>query len=436
MNTRRLSGALALAAILGGPGACRDPDPLPPLPTPSVRDSAGARIVTSPAPRWGPGEGWTVSAEPVLRIGSIDGTSPSLFDGIAGVTRLSDGTIVVLDTGSAQLRYFSASGEHVRSVGREGRGPGEMRAPRWLQKLPDGSVQVTHTDGRLRFGPDGSLVADDRMRWDRVHEIAPAAPRGSAGFLMESCPVDTPLFLGEAVLLCASSWGDVRFLPDEPGVYRVVSLVVRADWSLGTLDTLALFDRGRLIMYRASGRVHPTRLSPPYGPDGQMGVSGSPPWLTYAHRLWYRVERHAIDGPEGPLVMERAGGLRAPTTAERRGFERAFRPESPFDTGRFRVPPGDPAAFRDQVEPADSVSVISGAPRVDALGTTWVPLEPGPSDSRRIHDVFDEEGVYLGQVALPHLRVHEIGPDYVLGVETDELGVEYVVLYALDRGGP
>ena len=53
-----------------------------------------------------------------------------------------------------------------------------------------------------------------------------------------------------------------------------------------------------------------------------------------------------------------------------------------------------------------------------------------------LHDVFRPDGVYLGTVKLPQdLDVMEIGMDYVLGVARDELGVEYVQVYGLDRGG-
>jgi len=58
--------------------------------------------------------------------------------------------------------------------------------------------------------------------------------------------------------------------------------------------------------------------------------------------------------------------------------------------------------------------------------------------------VFDADGVWLGRVALPPglpwLRGHnlrypilEIGRDYVLGVWVDDLGVEQVRLYRIEK---
>lgn len=49
--------------------------------------------------------------------------------------------------------------------------------------------------------------------------------------------------------------------------------------------------------------------------------------------------------------------------------------------------------------------------------------------------VFDPGGRIQGLVETPPgLDVLEIGADYVLGRVTDELGVEYVHVWALDRG--
>jgi hypothetical protein len=398
---------------------------------PLSRDSAGVRIVTSYEPRWRPGEEWTVSAEPVLRIGMVDGPQAYLFDRIEGVTRLSDGTIVVLNSGDGQVRYFAPDGKHLRSVGREGRGPGEMRAGRWLDRIENDVVQVTHSDGRLQYAPDGTLVGDDRLRWERIHEISRAARiEGSPGFLMESCSPDTPLFLGDAVLLCTTTYGDVRYTPEREGVYQRVMFVARSDWTLETLDTIGIFPYGAFAIYRSGGRPHRAGFEPPYGPRGRMGVSGSPPRLVYTNATAYRIELHAIDGPRRTMVIERAGGMRAPTEQEMSSFDRAFEANP-----RMRKAGGNPGSFRGQVVVADSVSIIASAPHVDAVGAVWAPLDAAQDATHRMYDVFDADGSYLGQVRVPRsrFRLREIGADYILGVTTDDLGVEYVTMYRLDR---
>jgi hypothetical protein len=72
--------------------------------------------------------------------------------------------------------------------------------------------------------------------------------------------------------------------------------------------------------------------------------------------------------------------------------------------------------------------------RVDHLGWIWVELYRPPHHLTPRWMVFDSSGVARGTVDLPpRLEVHDIGPDYVLGRWLDELRVEYVRRYRLDR---
>lgn len=130
-----LAPALALAACGAGdrPGSA-----------PVVRDSAGITIVENSAPTWHPGEEWTVVAEPEVEIGVLDGEAPYQLYRVAGAVRLSDGRIVIANGGSNELRYFAPDGRHVRSVGREGDGPGEFRFIGRILRLPGDSVLVSN----------------------------------------------------------------------------------------------------------------------------------------------------------------------------------------------------------------------------------------------------------------------------------------------------
>lgn len=77
-----------------------------------------------------------------------------------------------------------------------------------------------------------------------------------------------------------------------------------------------------------------------------------------------------------------------------------------------------------------------GPIHVDPLGYLWVAEYPLPGDASKRWTVFDPDGTVQGMVETPpDLTVFEIGEDYVLGLETDELDVEYVRLYGLDRSG-
>lgn len=70
---------------------------------------------------------WSLSARPLVQIGGASGTGPAEFSRIVGVSRLTDGTLVVADAGSYELRHFSASAQFIALIARKGRGPGELR---------------------------------------------------------------------------------------------------------------------------------------------------------------------------------------------------------------------------------------------------------------------------------------------------------------------
>jgi hypothetical protein len=70
---------------------------------------------------------------------------------------------------------------------------------------------------------------------------------------------------------------------------------------------------------------------------------------------------------------------------------------------------------------------------VDATEHIWV-RQSSRGAATQSWLVFDPGGIWLGAISLPgNLRVTDIGPDYVLGIYRDDLGVESVRLYGLDR---
>ena len=69
-----------------------------------VRDSAGIRIVEHPADFEAPV--WQIGATPDADIGEVDGDSTTLLFQVEGAHRLSDGTIVVANRSSNELRFW------------------------------------------------------------------------------------------------------------------------------------------------------------------------------------------------------------------------------------------------------------------------------------------------------------------------------------------
>jgi hypothetical protein len=75
-----------------------------------------------------------------------------------------------------------------------------------------------------------------------------------------------------------------------------------------------------------------------------------------------------------------------------------------------------------------------GSIYVDALGYLWVEEYRLPDEAVRNTIIFDPDGRMVGSVVLPSgLRILEIGEDYLLGRDADDLGVESLHLYQLTR---
>ncbi len=122
LRIRRLGLLLpmALAGACGGDGAPADF---------TAVDSAGVTIAVSTRPAWSVGieEAWRIAPAPVLDL-TRTGTGPAHeFYRVTDATRFHDGRIVVANSGTSELRMFSAEGLPLTTVGRDGEGPGEYK---------------------------------------------------------------------------------------------------------------------------------------------------------------------------------------------------------------------------------------------------------------------------------------------------------------------
>lgn len=101
-----------------------------------------------------------IGPEPRLIVGVSDGDPGQMFHLVMSARRLGDGSIVIADGGSRQVRRFAGTGEMLWRAGRRGRGPGEFEgAPRLLAWPGDSVVAYDPTLHReLVLSPEGELV--------------------------------------------------------------------------------------------------------------------------------------------------------------------------------------------------------------------------------------------------------------------------------------
>ncbi len=114
-------------------------------------------IVESAAPR---DPDLTLAEEPLVRIGALDGPLEYIFGEVTGAVRLEDGSIVVVDEQSHNVRRYDADGRHLWTSGREGEGPGEYRGLRLLGRCPGGAITVFDwiLDRVTELDADGEVV--------------------------------------------------------------------------------------------------------------------------------------------------------------------------------------------------------------------------------------------------------------------------------------
>jgi hypothetical protein len=378
-----------------------------------VRDSAGIVIVENNAPQWRRGEGWRVTAEPTLVIGSDDATPEYHFDRIRGIRRLTDGTIVVADGRDNELRYFDRRGAFVGRVGRPGAGPGEFRYLTSILRLEGDSiltfdqvlwrisvfapsrllareVSLTPIAASLEFVallPDGRHLLANRAslipeaRPDGVHRF----PRRYFRYSRDGLQVDTiaefPGFEFEIRFdRVASNWGATQV----PFARNTFDASNGLRWFVG--------DNARFAIQQLDGSGKVTRI------------------IRYA-----KAERRLDDSLTNSLEAATVAGQSYRNAKRMAAIRRTFR--------EVARPPNLPAFGSLHLDPHGNL-----------LATEWTSSFAAPDQAARRWWAFDREGVLLGEITAPAaFRMHEIGDDYVLGVTSDELGVERIAMFPLVR---
>ena len=156
-----MAGALLFAA-------CSDGADAPAASRTSVVDSAGVRVVTNGVEGLPRRE---LRPEAEVSMGSFDGVDDALFN-VRAVDRLPGGEWILANGGTNQIKVFTAAGEYLRSIGREGEGPGEFASLWSLSVFGGDSIFAWDTRSRRAsvFSSDGELV----------RSVTPAAIEGQS----------------------------------------------------------------------------------------------------------------------------------------------------------------------------------------------------------------------------------------------------------------
>src|SRR5690606_3051432 len=89
-----------------------------------------------------------------------EGAPEVLFNQIASGLILENGSIIVADRGSSQVRWFASDGTFVRTSGRAGKGPGEYEFIRAAGRCVQDGFTVFDIDWTMNdYSVEGELVS-------------------------------------------------------------------------------------------------------------------------------------------------------------------------------------------------------------------------------------------------------------------------------------
>ncbi|MDE2796852.1 MAG: hypothetical protein OXL34_18700 [Gemmatimonadota bacterium] len=380
-------------------------------------DSAGIPISTALAPLWGPGEGWTVEDEPLVRIGNIGGPPEYLLDWVVGAVRLSRGDIVVGEMMSGELRRFDRDGTFVWRAAGRGEGPGEHLELSFLGSLPgDSVVTFDHRNNRLQvFGPDGGVS--------------------------RTVPMESPWPGFRATDVIGLS---ERHLVMTFSDYRGEMPVGVVRWPGVGIATYSLDDGSmRELMAVPGGEQHIQRYS-----SGQVGYTAyefgkGPRWAVMPGRLavvdteFFSIRSVSLDDGSTTAILRRNDPVLEVTSEHVDAFLESMVRRNIEYGGYSREEAEASIPSWRELPMAPTLPVLESI-RLDAAGNLWVEPYSPPGTPVPPFDVYSADGAWLGTVAMPpRLELGivglEIGEDYVLGVWHGEQDVEQVRMYRLRK---
>jgi len=401
-----IQAALGMILALAAVGACGDC----PAPPPRIAiDSAGVRIVT--VDPLASDAVCSLGDEPTLYLGDSEESEEQWFSRVLGVARLSDGSVAVADDYSMQVRIFDPSGAHVRSMGREGEGPGEFKRLWLMWRLPGDTLWV-----------------GDYRPW-RYQVYSPA------GEWIRTVTMD-PVYLNHTTA------GGV--------LANGVSINGRDERASRRRD-FSTPDKRHVEAHGPDGKLIGILASLPGRTFGQVDV-GPPnyylgPWFDANPSIDAEGRTIVIANGRDPEVRVLDDEMRLRlivrwdepgaevTAADIRKAREAERRRALEDG---EIGPYEEANLSPKRPAADVVPAVHSV-RAGVDGSVWVyryRSNGAVAGSRQM--VLAPDGRFVCH--LPRTKdsyaIWEAGADYVLGVHTTELGVQHVAMYDLERPAP
>jgi hypothetical protein len=352
----------------------------------------------------------TRSDSPSVRIGVLNGDPEYQFHRVRAVRRLAGSRIVVADAGT-RLRIYDGSGRYIRTVGRNGGGPGEFRSIDQLVALDGDSivVQDRRADRVTVFGPDGELV--------RTFAFEPRE-NGRRGMIAGV------LGTGEFLLYSGRSW---RPGETEPGFRREPVAVFLADREGHTIQDIGTF-RGYERYFEAQQGSTSSRLTVTTGLFARGSEFAAGEDRVYVGDT--AVPQIAVYDRTGTVVDTLDTGLPVrPTDDEGVAALVEERLKAYRDPNRRRD-----AKRRYEAMPYPETLPVYDGFVIDPFGLAWVREYRIRRRDPAIWRIYTHGSQSPAVIQFPAgFTVSHVGDDFVAGVWLDSLDVPYVWMFRLDR---
>lgn len=403
MKRRILPLGLVLFAGCGGG------TPTPPV----VRDSAGVTVIENFEPQWGRADTWRLADTPLVNISGAEADSLHKISRPVGSLRLEDGTIVVANAGTQELRWFEPTGRYLLSVGSRGEGSTHFAALEWLGTTRSGEV-AAFDFGRLQlslFDPAGNFEQSTSLIV--TFQAEPGSVRGV--FADSSLVVirDVRHWARSMTQEASATEGLVR------GPARVSRYSANGEYlhEIGTFrGAERIFTKGSSRMVRVSGR--------PFGRAAVFAVSDDRVYV--GTQDTYQIESYDMQGRLTAIVRV----VREPRPVTAEIIERYVR-------GRLSGVHERERAQRERqlaALPYPDTMPAYGAILVDSEENLWVAEYVPFGDETPTWTVFDSDHRMLGRVETPQgLAIHQIGTDFVIGSYRDEEDAYHIRVYLLEK---
>ena len=380
--------------------------------------------------------------ESAWTVGALDGEDWEVFGAVTDLVFSEAGDLFVLDEQAAHVVVFDRAGTYLRTISRQGEGPGELTEPRSMALLADGRLAVFDRSRRgiQFFTPEGEYL-----------ESAPFDPQqGMPNFVRAWLPDGSILtdietrMTGTADGRMTISTGPVggeserpiiRYGPDGSREVRYIA------WDPPPPTGEGASTEGGSFQFRMSPvRAFDPSLSFVPLPDRRLAVVDS---VSYRIKL-VDTTGTVEDVLERPVIPVRVTNAIRDAEKERRLAQLGQRLSVSSALGGSVSLPSD---FQEQMTAArrttiEQMTFADEIPAIEALaldfeGRLWVERTGLPGEEGPI-DIVTPDARYLGTIQPGDLRIPDaFGPDGLMAYsETHELGYPIVRVLQMTPAAP